>query len=258
MNTPPKTYQAIPEILQTTTHRPYPLPTAPWVMVQTWYNLLFAHWPIPTAELQALIPANLVLDTFDGWGWIGVVPFGMQNVHLRSLPPVPFTHTFLELNVRTYIKRDDKPGVYFFSLDAANPLAVAVARWWFHLPYFYARMHLTQTDQTINYSSQRSHRGAPPARFQGSYAPTSAPFMAQPGSLEHWFTERYSLYSLDRRGNIYRGDIHHVPWPLQQAEASLQQNTMAQVHSIRLPNQAPLLHYAHYLKVLIWSLQRLH
>jgi len=157
--------------------------------------------------------------------------------------------------VRTYVRVEDKPGVYFFSLDAANPIAVAVARSLFHLPYFRARMSCQTEGEAIRYASQRTHTGAPPAELRGSYAPTGPVYQVEAGSLEAWLIERYCLYSVDKRGRIYRGEIHHTPWPIQQAEATFERNSVAQAAGIGLPDSPPLLHFARRLDVLAWAIQ---
>jgi uncharacterized protein YqjF (DUF2071 family) len=238
-------------------HRPWPLPARLWVMQQRWHDLLFAHWPIAADVLRTALPPALELDTFDGQGWIGVVPFRMGGVRPRCLPSLPWLSAFPELNVRTYVKVGDKAGVYFFSLDAGNPLAVAAARRWYHLPYFQAAMRLQHASDGIRYHSQRTHRGAPGATFQGSYGPTSDIYLAQAGTLEHWLTERYALYTTDQHGRVCRGDIHHQPWPLQAAEAEIVINTMTRPPGIELPETRPLLHFARRIDVVVWLLKRL-
>lgn len=225
-------------------------PASPWIMYQTWSRLLFAHWPVDPAELRALIPASLPIDTFNGQAWVGVVPFYMSGVRFRYMPAIPTTREFCELNVRTYVvPTGGRPGVWFFSLDASSGLAVRGARQAFRLPYYNARMNLRRDGDRTYYQSQRVHRGAPDAAFRGRYGPVSPVFKAQPGTLEHWLTERYCLYTADRTGRIYRGDIVHTPWPLQQAEADITVNTMADAAGIVLPEQVPLLHYAERLDV---------
>jgi uncharacterized protein YqjF (DUF2071 family) len=227
------------------------------MMAQTWHNLLFAHWSLPPGALRLLIPKALELDTFDGKAWLGVVPFRMSGVRLRGTPSLPWISAFPELNVRTYVSLDGKPGVYFFSLDAGNSLAVAAARVWFHLPYFNANMNLSSRGDEVHYFSQRTHRRVPAAEFAGSYRPVSDVFAAEQGTLEHWLTERYCLYAVASRQRIYRGEIHHAPWPLQRAEADIQENTMALAHDIALPATGAVLHYAHKLEVVVWPLQRI-
>ncbi len=236
-------------------HHPRPLPSRPWVMAQNWHDLLFAHWPIPASQMAGLLPPGLALDTWEGEAWVAVVPFRMSGVRPRFFPSVPWLSAFPELNVRTYVRVADKPGVWFFSLDAANPIAVAVARALFHLPYFRAQMVCQDEGEGIYYASKRTHRGAPPAELRGSYAPTGPVYTAAAGSLEAWLTERYYLYSVDRRGRIYRGEIHHVAWPLQKAEADFERNSVAQAAGIALPDIPPLLHFARRLDVLAWAIQ---
>lgn len=241
-------------IFRHTAHRPYPHPTGPWVMRQTWENLLFAHWPIPSAVMRPLIPAGLELDTWDGYAWVGVVPFAMRDVYPRATFAVPGLSHFLELNVRTYVRHGDRAGVWFFSLDAANPIAVQLARALFHLPYFDAEMHLTERAGWVEYLSVRTHRGAPPAALRAHYRPTGPAYHASPGSMEAWLTERYCLYAQDGAGALYRGEIHHAPWPLQPAELRLFANTMLQAHGLPLSLVNPKLHFARRIDVAVWPL----
>lgn len=233
--------------------RPWRAPASPWVMRQTWHDLLFMHWPVAERDLRPLIPGTLELETFDGEAWVGVVPFRMSGVRLRGLPPIPGLSAFPELNVRTYVRVAEKPGVWFFGLEAASAIAVSAARRWFHLPYFRARMSLEKAGDAILYSSRRTHRGAPEANFRATYRPTSEAFCAQPGTLDYFLTERYCLYAAaDSR--IFRGEIDHSPWPLQPAEAEIETNTMAASHGIALPDAKPLLHFARFQDVKIWGL----
>ena len=243
-------------LLENIAHRPYPLPNMRWVMTQTWNDLLFSHWPIKPEQLRSLIPPELELDTYEGKCWVGVVPFTMAHIRLRGLPEVPGLSATVELNVRTYVRAQGIPGVYFFSLDASSPVAVALARAFFHLPYFNAQMRVAHEGDMTIYASHRTHHGAPPADYQARYRPLSQETPTQPGSVEEWFTERYCLYTLDKRRHLYRGDIHHIRWPLWQAELESKVNTMTWAHGVTLPDTQPLLHYAHQLKVLIWPLQR--
>lgn len=230
-------------------------------MQQSWHDLLFAHWPIPVEDLRPAIPGSLDLDTFDGEAWLGIIPFRMSGVRPRRLPAVPGLSVFPELNVRTYVTRPSphapQPGVFFFSLDAANAIAVAIARRFFMLPYFRAKMGLTDTLRSIRYNSDRTHRHAPDARFNAEYAPIGGIDYAKAGTLEQWLTERYCLYTTDRRGRLYQAEIHHLPWPLQTAECEIRANTMARAAGLSLPDDEPLLHFARRLDVLIWPLHRL-
>jgi uncharacterized protein YqjF (DUF2071 family) len=242
------------KILRQTAHRPWSLPKGPWVMRQTWDQLLFAHWPVPFDALRSLVPAALEPDRYDGEAWLGVVPFLMSGVRPRALPAVPWLSAFPELNVRTYVTVGGKSGVYFFSLDAGNPLAVAIARRWFHLPYFHARFGIARAGETMSYCSTRIHPNTPPAALDVSYRPTGPIHASAPGSVDAFLTERYCLYTTDARGRLLRGEIHHQQWPLQPAEAEFRRNTMAQGDGLTLPDIAPLLHYARHLEVLVWPL----
>ena len=244
-------------ILREVKHRPWAVPLGPWIMAQTWHDLLFAHWTAPAAMLRPLLPADLELDMFQEQCWVSVVPFWMSGVRLRGAPALPWLSAFAELNVRTYVVSSGKPGVWFFSLDAGNPIAVAIARAWFHLPYFRARMSLREEDGWIVYRSERTHRGAPFAELSCQYRPIDEVFQARPGTLEHFLTERYCLYAVNARGQIFRAEIHHPPWMLQMAEANVERNTMAAAAGIALPADPPLLHFARRQDVVVWRPRRL-
>lgn len=238
--------------------RSWPIPDKPWIMHQTWNDLLFAHWPIPLEILRAILPAHIPIDTFDGTAWIGVVPFYMTGVTPRGIPPLPYFSAFPEINLRTYVTIQGKPGVYFFSLDAHNRFAVEVARAAFHLPYFYARVQIEKrTDETIFYHSLRKDKRARQGEFTGEYQPSSEIRLTSPGSLAYWLTERYCLYATDRCGHIYRGDIDHDPWPIQLAEASIYVNSLPNSFGIDLPDTPPLLHFAKKINVKVWALEKL-
>jgi len=239
-------------------HRPYPAPTEPWVMRQTWQHLLFMHWSVPIDLLRSLIPQQLEIDTYQGQAWLAVVPFRMCDVYPAGTFAVPWLSAFAELNVRTYVIRDGKPGVWFFSLDAANRLAVRLARTWFHLPYFHADMTCRKVITEANsdevlYYSQRTHPNAATAELEARYNPIAPSFEAQPGSLEYFLTARYCLYAADPRGQLYRGEIDHAAWPLQLAQAQVQRNTMTRWLGIPLDG-APLLHYVRHIDVVVWGL----
>jgi uncharacterized protein YqjF (DUF2071 family) len=253
----------IDDILKTCEHRNYPLPRGPWIMRQTWRNLLFAHWALPAEVLRVLVPRALELDTYGEQAWLGVVPFGGGNVHPRGFPSVPGLSSFPELNVRTYVRMVEKgvtkPGVYFFSLEAANPVAVALARSLFLLPYYNAQMRTWErTDGWIEYRSQRTHAGAPPASFEGKYRPIGRVYLSRQGDLDNWLTERYALYTVDAKGRPYIGEIHHMQWPLAPAEADLRSADLVGASAaLTLPDTPPLLHFARRIDMAAWPLRRL-
>lgn len=238
--------------------RSWPLPARPWIMQQIWNDLLFAHWPIPFEIIRELVPTSMPIDTFEGTAWVGVVPFHMTGVTLRGIPALPYFSSFPEINVRTYVTMNDKPGVYFFSLDAHNKFAVEAARSLFHLPYFYTQIKVKQlATNTTFYHSVRQDSRAQHGEFLGEYHPSAPIRYALPGTLEYWLTERYCLYCQDRQGGIYRGEIDHDPWPLQLAEADISINTLPASFGIMLPEHSPVLHFAKQLKVKIWALGKL-
>jgi uncharacterized protein len=228
-------------------HRPWLVPARRWTWRQSWRDLLFAHWPVPLAVLRPLLPAGLEVQEFGGTSWVGVVPFRMAGVMRRPWPDLPWVSAFPELNVRLYVTRDGKPGVWFLSLDATNPLAVWVARRFFFLPYHRSTMSLAHEQGGIHYHSRRAG-----AEFAGQYRPTSDVYQAAAGTLEHWLTERYCLYARDSRGTLWRNEVHHLPWPLQSADAVIERNSMLDGHGISLQGR-PLLHFARRLDVVVWD-----
>jgi uncharacterized protein len=244
-------------ILSRTEHRPYPVPAGPWVLYMSWHDLLFMHWPVHEEALRSLIPSALHLDTFDGSAWLSVTPFRMTGVRPRFLPSVPPLSNFPELNVRTYVTAGDKPGIWFFSLDAGNPVAVRLARSTFHLPYLDAEMSCAVVGDEVHYRSVRTHGGAPGAEFAARYRSVGEPSETRPGTLENFLTERYCLCAADAAGHVYRGDIHHHPWLLQPAEAEVEKLTMAEQIGVALPETGLVLHFSERLDVLAWSPRRI-
>jgi uncharacterized protein YqjF (DUF2071 family) len=244
-------------ILKNVAHRPWPLPAGPWVMAQSWHDLLFMHWPVDAAVLRPLLPPQLQIDTFEGHAWFAIVPFRMTDVRLRGMPAMPGLSAFPELNVRTYVTCGGKPGVWFFSLDAGNSLAVAIARVWFYLPYFRARMSCSWQEGWIHYQSERTHRRAPAGSLEVRYRSVGEVSSPHRGTMEYFLTERYCLYTIGRRGQIVRGEIHHPPWPLQAAEAEVTLNAMAEAAAVALPARKPLLYFAKRQDVVVWWPERL-
>jgi uncharacterized protein len=251
----------IRNILDETDHRPYPLPSGRWRMAQRWNDLLFAHWPVAVEAIACLLPPGLAVDSFDGYAWVGVVPFWMDEVRTRtageSTIVVPSTGQFCELNLRTYVRsrKTGLSGVFFFSLDAASILAVVGARVFFHLPYFLAAMERQiRANCAITYNSRRlltRHSVRFRARYRGM-GEVAAPSV--PGSLEYFLTARYCLFTA-HAGRLLVGHIHHLPWPLEPAEAEIEINELPAAHGIVLPQRAPVLHFARELQVYIWPLR---
>jgi uncharacterized protein YqjF (DUF2071 family) len=238
-------------IVESTSHRPWPMRRSPWLLTQSWHDLLFAHWRVDVSALRLAVPAGFDLDLFDNEAWLGIVPFQMTNVGLRGIPPLPWISAFAELNVRTYVRVGDRPGVYFFSLDAARWLAVKAARTFLNLPYYTAEMTVEPWAGGVAYTSAR--RGGKQAQFKARYEPVDVPFVPKAGSIEHFLTERYCLYHHTRPGDPYRLEIHHRPWSLQRARATMILNTMAAANHLTVNGEPALLHFARRQDVIAWA-----
>jgi uncharacterized protein len=235
-------------------HRPWPLPRKPWIMAQRWTDLLFAHWPVDAETLRSIVPASLPLDTFEGRAWVSIAAFYLSHLRPRWFPALPMLSEFPELNVRTYVTLGNKPGVFFFSLDAGSALAVAAARATYFLPYFRASMNIrAAADGTLQYRSHRTDSRGRPAEMSVRYRPTGPISRAKAGTLDHWLTERYCLYAVDHAARVRRAEIHHHPWPLQPAGAEIETNTMASAAGMSLPATAPRLAFASRLDVVVWA-----
>lgn len=221
-------------------------------MAMDWMDVLFLHWTADADRLRALLPAGLELETFGGKAWVGVVPFRMSGTRPRFLPGMPGLSAFPELNARTYVRKGGISGVWFFSLDAANRLAVRGARRFFHLPYMDADMQVSHRDGEVVYASRRTHAGEPAAEFRARYAPTGPAYRAAQGSLDDWLTARYCFYAADAEGNLFRAYIHHKPWRLQPARCDLEVNTMLAPLGLDAGGKPPLLHYSERCEVVGW------
>jgi uncharacterized protein YqjF (DUF2071 family) len=213
-----------------------------------WTDLAFLHWPVAYDAIRPMVPTAFELGTFDGAAWVGITPFRMTGVRPRFGPPVPTTNDFLELNVRTYVRFRGRPGVYFFSLDAASRLAVVVARVATNLPYRYARMTQTRDGDDVVYTSSRRESSAPSAEFRARYRATGDVALSAPGSFEYWATERYSLFTI-AGDSVLRLDIEHEPWALQPVAVDIERNTMARAAGIELPDAPPRAHFSRSLDV---------
>ena len=237
-------------------HRADAPPARRWVQLQSWRKLLFAHWPVPAAALRPHVPTELEIEEFDGTAWLGVVPFRITDMRLRWLPALPGLASMNELNLRTYVSHRGRPGVWFFSLDATSALGVAGGRTWYALPYFRARMSLHEAAGDVVVAHERTHRGAHPSRFAARYRATGPAAPAARGTLAHFLTERYRLFARDRRGVLWRAEIHHGPWPLQEARAELEAQAVAATLGVALPAVAPHLAYAERQDTQIWTPER--
>jgi len=223
------------------------------MMRQHWLDVLFLHWPLEPDELRPSLPLPLrpYLDVFEGKAWLTITPLRMRGVRLRGTPAIPGLSAFPELNFRTYLTRDAMPGVFFFTLDAANYPAVLAARWGFSLPYVYSKMQATSTGSEVTYTCRRISSPRP-AEFSARYGPASSTtFYAAPGTLDHFLVERYCLYTVSG-SKALRCHIHHKPWPLQQATYRLTTNSIAEAVGLRCDSSNIIAHYAAFLDVMAW------
>lgn len=248
--TPPTSSHMKHPALRKKDHRPWELPKGPWKWRQSWCDLLFVHWPISSADLRPYVPEPLKIQEFDGISWVGIVPFRMEGVMRRPFPNLPWISAFPELNVRLYVEFEEKPGVWFLSLDATNSLAVWAARRFFYLPYYRAQMSLEKQGNIYTYHSKRKEDAN--VHFKAVYEPISNPYQAEKGTLEHWLTERCCLYAKNPEGVLYRTEVHHVPWPLQKAKVEIIENKMLSPFNLQLPDMPPLFHFSSRVDVVIW------
>jgi uncharacterized protein len=247
----------VQEYLFRSSHRPRPLPAGRWAITQRWNDLLLAHWALNPSRIAALLPEWLGVDTFQGKGWLGAVPFWLDRLRIRGVPSIPGARSFPDLNLRTYVrdKFTNTPGIYSFSLDASSLIAVGVARVFFHLPYYWADMRIEQrSDREFAFYSRRllAHREVIfKARYRG-IGPTYRTVEIRPGSFEHFITDRSCIFSNNRAGEPIRSSLHYVPWPLEEAEAEIERNDLPASIGLELPDSEPVLHYTRRMAVYIW------
>jgi hypothetical protein len=258
-------------LLYSVQHRPWLPPDAHWLLSQSWNDLLFAHFPVDPPLLRGLVPEAMTLDLYDGVAWLTVSPFCTTHMRPSGVPPVPGLSYFPRVNLRTYVtmrdrKGQDKPGVYYFSVDAANLSAVWFGRIWLHMEYWHSKIKVSGATiaarkpegRSIHFRSQRLHgpkAEAGPVRLEVSYTPEGSPATARRGSLDEFLTERYCVYSQHGR-NYYRIEIHHQPWALQKAAVEFTANNMAEPMGVQLPAQPALCHFSRTQKMLVWAPER--
>ncbi|MBS4174515.1 DUF2071 domain-containing protein [Bacillus sp. FJAT-49736] len=238
-------------------HRPFPLPSKRWIMRQSWRNVLFLHWPIPPEKLRPHIPSILQIDTFNGSAWLGIILFVIEGIFPFGLSSVSLTPKFPEINVRTYVTYNGKPGIYFMSIDVENWASLKIAKRWYRLPYKSAQISLRKEKQTYSFQSIRKGNENPSISFKGEFGPVSEVYYAKEGTLDHWLTERYCLYSSNNVGNIYCGEIHHRPWPLQKAEIEMVRNTLFIPFNLDFPKVKPIAHFSTGVDSLMWNIKKL-
>lgn len=201
--------------------------SGPWVLRMNWLDLAFLNWRVPADLLAATLPPGAELDLYGGEAWVSIVPFRMTGIAPRFVPDVPGISAFAELNIRTYVRVNGVPGIWFYSLDTSSPLATELARLGFHLPYFRARMEVHRQGDVVRYASIRSDARSQPGSFGAAYRAVGEAYHAPKGSLDEWLTNRLALYSADAQGRLYRGWIKHEPWTLRAAQVVIGRNDLA-------------------------------
>jgi uncharacterized protein YqjF (DUF2071 family) len=211
---------------------------------QRWESMLFLHWPLEARALEPLVPPELTVDTCDGHAWVGVTLFSVTGARLRGLPEVPGLSAFHEVSVRTYVHREGcDPGVWFLSLDASSPATCALARLAVGLPYFPARISRGHVAEVQSYRALRWGRDDERPRFSASWrAVAGADFLARPGTLEYFLTERYFLYSRAWGRRLLRQQVHHRPWLLRPAERVEVNDTLTGADGLPPFSGPPLAH----------------
>ncbi len=271
-------------LLYSVEHRPWLPPDAHWLFSQSWNDLLFAHFAIDPPTLRRLVPEALTLDLYDGVAWLTISSCSASHVRPSGVPPLPGISFFPQVNLRTYVTLQagqekpghdktgqEKPGLYYFSVDAANLSAVWLARIFFRMPYWHAAIQLSGStihapnaeahnpeERSIHFRSSRLHGPAAtngPAKFDVSYTPEGEPERTRRGTLDEFLTERYCVY-LWNRGRCYRAEIHHQPWALQRTSVNLRANSMAEPLGLTLPLKPELCHFSRSLKMLAWAPER--
>jgi uncharacterized protein YqjF (DUF2071 family) len=217
----------------------------PWVMSESEEGLLFMHWPVAVDSLRPLVPPGLEIDTYDGQAWLTLNAFNMAVAKFRNLPPLPGLNTSPEVDLRTYVRAEGQPGMFFLSMDIDNQLGVWISRTLYYLPYLQAQVEFSFLGDGFRFESRRrATKSAPAASFGATYGPAGEPFCARPGSLEAFLLERHAFFTASPRGRLHRGQDHRLPLVLLPAEAEIETNTVVCAAGIDLPDVAPLLHYS--------------
>ena len=243
--------------------RPWPPPDGPWAIAQEWQHVLFLHWGVDAAALRPLVPAPLDVETRDGRAWVSLLPFAMRRLRPRGLPALPWLSSFPQLNVRTYVTLDGRPGVFLLRVAAGSLPAVTIARRLFHLPYERARLALRKEGEGRLFTCRpRAGRQAGdgrcareperPLTFAARYRPEGSAFGPAPGSLERWLSERFCYYAAGRDGEIVRGEIDHPPWSLYQAQVDLIESTWPVALGVACGDASPLAFYSRRQRAFAW------
>jgi hypothetical protein len=228
-------------------HRPWPLPRSPWAQAQTRRDILLAHWRVPIDVLARLLPVEVAADTFDGEAWLNVSAYRVTGLRVRGLPPLPGLSTFPQLEVSTPVTVDGYPGLWLFQIETAKQIVVEASKRTHRFPAYRARISTGRDAVGFHFDATRDG-----LELDAVYAGRGSEFSPGPGTVEHFLTERYALYTADG-GRLYRAQVHHAPWLLQGAAGEVRSATLAP-----LPIEGePYLLYSTAQDILLWALEEL-
>jgi uncharacterized protein YqjF (DUF2071 family) len=236
----------IDEILQSTACRQYPIPAKKWKYFQEWHNTIFLHWEVPVFFLEEHIPEGLKLDVFNNMAWISFVSFEVKNMRLRNLPSLPFISQFHEINIRTYVIKDNKPGIYLFSIETDKLIEVLLTRAFVGLPYQKAKIKSTPT--------RLLSKNKPQHQYVDITIGENRPLTEGKNALDFWLTERHALYE-NCGGAICRFDIHHKEWDLKNLNATIN-NIEYKAGKYSLSTFPDKMQYSEKIEVLLWSKEK--
>lgn len=236
-------------------HLPFPMPNRKHTLSQSWEHLSFMHLEVKPELLLPHLPDDLELDLFEGKAYVGTIPFEMTHVRPRWFFSVPGVSNFPEFNIRTYVTRDGKPGVFFLTLDAQSRITCFHAPRSYGLPYRYAKCSISTTQDTYSWSSKRRADGV---SLIGSCKGLGDATSAKLGTLEYFLFERYCLYTV-HKGILHRAYTQHNPWVYRIAKATLEENSLTESYDLGIQN--PLhpehVHLSSGVDVRTWSIERL-
>ena len=235
----------IQEILNTTEHRPWNIPTESWKYYQEWNNAVFLHWQVELTELKKFVPKELEIDLFDKKPWISVVAFTMEKIRPKNLPSFPPISDFHEINIRTYVKSDNKTGIYFLSIEGGTNLSCKIAKGISELPYRFSKIKRTENQYE---SCNSEYNDKLEIKFSiGNESNNKT-------ELDKWLTERYALFQ-DTEKSINEFEIHHLEWPINEID-SIKLNFNYPRFNKLIKDKPNKMHYSKGVRVVAWGMNK--
>ena len=230
------------EILNTTEHRPWKIPTENWKFYQEWNNAIFLHWQVELNELKKFVPKELEIDLFEGKPWISLVAFTMEKIRPKNLPSFPPISDFHEINIRTYVKSNNKTGVYFLSIECGKLISCKIAKGISELPYRYSNIKRAKN----SYYSENSE-----FNDQLNIEFTIGKEISEKAELDKWLTERYALFQ-DSEKSINEFEIHHLEWPINEIDLKKIDFNYPRFSKL-IKNEPNKIQYSKGVKVIAWG-----